>query len=650
MRKYFSKAVYLNTLRRFWAGALLIVLFFVMMAIGYGQMIAGDLLVNHEGSSDIAAVRNRAGAELLQDYLLASGIFLAFAGVFCSILLFAYLHNKRAPVMLHALPVRREAHFCSVFLAGLTLLWGGALFGTIAFAVTQAGYGVFFGASVGWFLLMMLLCSLIAFSMTTLAAFLTGSSVGQFLLTALLAGLPLLLELFFNQLCASYLFGYSGATLSLNKMLHPIYLFGILAADAPSWLAGYYSDGISASQVGSIFMLFGYCLIAIALSLLLYRKRRLECAGDFVAVRGMRPVFRYGSAFFTAFLFGIYGQALHTYNNGPKMGWMVFGILGGAIGFFIAEMFIRKTVKVWRHWKGAVLFGACYAALVFSMMFDVFGYGSYVLPKDQVESIYLSEYGSLHESNLHGRLLPILYQFTGDDMDAALALQEYIAKEGQRTTEEMNDFAESLQSQSTPIPAFPSAESDTRAEESESPFDKYHWHMFFLEATLTNGKTVTRQYDLTLPTDDPEWNARIDALDEAVKPQMIERLCNLGTVARRLDFTVWLSGNFDDMSTGKDRVEQFSLYGDDVAGFISALVSDNSPYWEYIYSDRNWSQRSYDFMRVDAELDDDGIGYTNDHIEMTVFADNENAIAWLREHGLLTQEMEAQLELLLQLD
>ncbi len=513
---------------------------------------------------------------------------------------------------------------------------------------------------------MMLLCSLIAFSMTTLAAFLTGSSVGQFLLTALLAGLPLLLELFFNQLCASYLFGYSGATLSLNKMLHPIYLFGILVADAPSWLARYYSDGISASQVGSIFMLFGYCLIAIALSLLLYRKRRLECAGDFVAVRGMRPVFRYGSAFLTAFLFGIYGQALHTYNNGPKMGWMVFGILGGAIGFFIAEMFIRKTVKVWRHWKGAVLFGACYAALVkgavlfgacyaalvFSMMFDVFGYGSYVLPKDRVESIYLSEYGFPHENTAYGNLTPTLYQFTGDGMDAALALQEYIAKEGKRTTEEMNDYADSLQSQSTPIPAFPSAESDTWAEESESPFDKYHWHMFFLEATLTNGKTVTRQYDLTLPTDDPEWSTRIDALDKATEPQRFERLRNLGTVARRLDFSVWLpdeeqtpknesqiSGN-TPRSAGSSMYHAFSLYGDDITGFINALVSDNEPYWEFMYSDVYLNS----FLQVHAILNN------AERVMIHVYPDNENAIAWLREHGLLTQEMEAQLELLLQLD
>ncbi len=639
MRKYYSKAVYLNTLRRFWAGALLIVLFFSMMAIDYGFGIETDLRNVYESSSDnIAMVRSRAGTDLLQDYLLASGIFLAFAGVFCSILLFAYLHNKRAPVMLHALPVRREAHFCSVFLAGLTLLWGGVLFGTIAFGVAQVGYGVFFGASIGWFLLMMLLCSLIAFSMTTLAAFLTGSSVGQFLLTALLAGLPLLLELFFNQLCASYLFGYSGATLSPNKMLHPIYLFGILAADAPSWLAGYYSDGISASQVGSIFLLFGYCLIAIALSLFLYRRRRLECAGEFVAVRGMRPAFRYGSAFLAAFLFGIYGQAMHTYNSGPKMGWMVFGILGGAIGFFVAEMFIRKTLKVWRHWKGAVLFGACYAALVFAMVFDVFGYGSYVLPEDRVESIYLSERGGIYRSDAYGKLSPIPYYFTGDDMDAALTLQEYIAKEGKRTTEEMNDYADSLQSQSTPIPAFPSAESIPRAwlEESESPFDKYQRRTFYLEAKLTNGSTLIRQYSLNLPTDDPDWNARIDALNEAAEPQMIERLRDLGTAAQRLDFSVWVPS--DD-----NWQEVFSLHRENLTGFINALISDNTPYWERSLYGDIFQRTDQQFMRIDAWLDLQSLSPINDRIEMLVYPDNENAIAWLREHGYLTQAMEESL-------
>ncbi|MDR1668943.1 MAG: hypothetical protein LBR76_03180 [Oscillospiraceae bacterium] len=656
MRKYFSKTVYLNTLRRFWAGALLIILFFTMLAIAYGQNIArqkqGYELERYYSTQAelLSHVRSEAGEAMLEaDFLLVTGGFVVFAGVFCSILLFSFLHNKRAPVMLHALPVRREAHFNSVFLAGLTLLWGPVLLGALMFAVTQAGYGVFYGASVGWYLLLTLLCSLVAFSMTTLAAFLTGSSVGQFILTALIAALPVLLELFFSLLCQSFLFGYNGTQTVLNHLLHPVFIFGLLALDAVTWLPGggaaqtTLTGGITAQQAGSLFLLFGYCLIAIAASLLLCRKRRLECAGEFVAVRGMRPVFRYGAAFLAAFLFGVYGYTFFVYGSGSELGFLWFGILGGAIGFFVAEMFIRKTLKVWRYWKGAALFGVCYTAVICAIMFDIFGYGSYVLPEGRVESIYLSEQGDRSYDPAYYLLTPIPYRFTGDDMQAALALQAYIAKEGERTTEEMNIVRQNWNA--SPVPSNPSPFM-TYAELTAEPEDRppYETWFFYMEAKLTNGKTVTRRYVMTLPAVSDEWHSRIEALNEAAKPQMTERLRNLPAAAQNMDAFVYLP----EESAGDSfrRYNAFTLYGDDLAGFAGALALDN-PYWER----GSEMYRPYEpaglpeFIEFEALLGGGEKNYVNT-IRGSVSIGDANAIAWLRENGYMTPVMEESFEAL----
>jgi hypothetical protein len=148
----------------------------------------------------------------------------------------------------------------------------------------------------------------------------------------------------------------------------------------------------------------------------------------------MRNVFRYGSAFFFAFIFG---QSVAVVAEESTM-LSGFSIFGGILGFFIAEMTIRKTIRVFRFFKGAILFTSIYLAVSLILIFDVFGYGSYVLPKDKVESIYLSEYSIPLEDTDAWKIKPLSYLFTGEKMDAALALQEYIAKEGKRSTREAN--------------------------------------------------------------------------------------------------------------------------------------------------------------------------------------------------------------------
>ena len=46
------------------------------------------------------------------------------AGVVCAMAVFSCLYSSRSACMMHALPVRREALFCSNYLAGLSFLLG----------------------------------------------------------------------------------------------------------------------------------------------------------------------------------------------------------------------------------------------------------------------------------------------------------------------------------------------------------------------------------------------------------------------------------------------------------------------------------------------------------------------------------------------
>jgi hypothetical protein len=623
MRKCFSKAIYLNTLRRYWVGGALLSVIFILVVLGYhsGNRFYTQEILGVMPQQDPVFNIGKALLDLTPGLALS----VAAAAVLCAVMVFSYLHNKRGAVMIHAVPVRREAHFVSSFLGGLTLLWGPVFLGAGGFAVVQASLGRFNAPSLGIMLMMLLLTSLGAYCLTVLAGFFTGSQLGQFSVLALILALPLMIEMFISQLAANYLFGYRGGFFPtwINYHLHPAAPLGKLFGRAEEWLprpAIEHAGGLTPGDAGQIAVLLTWCAVFIAGSLLLYRRRRLECAGDLIAVRGMRPFYRYGAAFLAAYIFGMFGSAFvgdALFGRGGGMGgsgWLPYSIVGGVIGCFLAEMFIRRTVKVWRYWKGALVFTGCYILVILSLMFDIYGYGSYVLPKDRVESVYLSREEIPWPGSAEWFVEPRTYMFSGDDMEAALALQELIAKEGRKTSREGMNW--------TPPQGH-------WTENTQFPFDM---HYFSLHATLTNGRVVERNYQLYVPRDDAAWNEAIGALDEAARPQSLERLRNIGAAAWRLDF--WTNYLYDREDFYASHTAG-SLRGRDKTDFIEALILDNDhaphPHWE-----NRW--RGYEpngMIQVEAIFGRQG------SIPIRVWQSDRNAIEWLIANNHLPEDWAA---------
>ena len=642
MRKCFSKQIYLTTLRRYWAGGALLAVLSVLLTLAYHSNVSNVRYgqFGYMAETDMVQKSWEAGQRLLQAFVPVASVFGACAAIACAALVFSYLHGKRGSVMLHALPIRRETHFVSVFLGGLTLLWVPAIICAAGFAVVQMSLGLFCGTSVILALMLLLLATLAAYSFTAFAGFLAGSTFGQISVAGLLLGLPPLIEMFFYQLCRNFLFGFSGFTVTVNEYIHPVSVFYKLASRVSLWLPGSEESGLTAGVAGWLVFLLGYCAVFIAASLLLYRRRHLECAGDFIAVRGMRPVFRYGSAFLATYLFGTIGSLFHGrsvffgsfYEGGVSGGWLLYSIVGGILGFFIAEGFIRKTVKVHRHWKGALLFTGCYLAVFFALFFDVFGYGGYVLPKDKVESVYLSHNSMPWEGSAEWEIKPIPYLFTGEDMDAALALQELIAREGKSVTAEWRAWTPDALGSPAPF-----APDDDKLYMEPPP---YQWRIFNLTATLTSGRTVVRNYQLYVPTGSAEWNAKIDALYEAAVPQRLEKLRNIGAAARRLEFTGYSWHHYSRDYRPLDR----TLYGRDIEAFIAELVKDNLEYtnwdssmpFEAVYYDQSGPTPLAEFLYIDAVIGEAEPRYHwANRISLVVRYSDDNALQWLMERNYL---------------
>ena len=130
-------------------------------------------------------------------------------------------------------------------------------------------------------------------------------------------------------------------------------------------------------------MVFALC------ALLVYRRRHIETAGDVVSVAVVRPVFRVGVAFCVGLFFGSFTAAFFGWENTTPV-LCVLVVLWSVVGWFAAEMLLRKSFRVFRRWKGAAAMACVMAVLCASFYFDWFGVENRVPAPDQVGSIEVS--------------------------------------------------------------------------------------------------------------------------------------------------------------------------------------------------------------------------------------------------------------------
>jgi ABC-2 type transport system permease protein len=133
-------------------------------------------------------------------------------------------------------------------------------------------------------------------------------------------------------------------------------------------------------------------VVLIFVALLFYRRRQMECAGDFIAVSWLRPVFKYLASICSALglAYIIIEASLNNSVVGSKAAALcaVLLCIGAAVGFYAAQMLLDKSLKVFRT-KAWGLLATCLAALLFvgACEFDLTGYERYVPDEDEIQSV-----------------------------------------------------------------------------------------------------------------------------------------------------------------------------------------------------------------------------------------------------------------------
>lgn len=325
---------------------------------------------------------------LLLNTGVRGGIFISFFfGLFFAMLAFSHLTQSRATNGFHALPVRRETIFLTAYLTGLFCQLSTILVTFLLGAAVSAPLHLSFWSVTGAAMGSAMLEAVFFYSFAAPVFYFVGN--------ILVPGMEYLLRNF----AGNFLYGYSGHTdVALGFLSPPLYMYPeVDIASIETCESGSYYVTAYALEHRSFMILAAYALAGLVIALialLLYRTRKSEMTGSTVAFPWATPIFKYGVAFCTAvslgqflyyFLFGQYRSS----GNDSLPGTILCMAAAGLVGYFVAEMLIKKSFRVFRTGaKGAAIVALALVLLGVAMSFDLTGYEKHVPDESEIESVF----------------------------------------------------------------------------------------------------------------------------------------------------------------------------------------------------------------------------------------------------------------------
>ena len=326
-------------------------------------------------------------------------------GLLTAQLLFGDLYDSRMCGGLHSLPLRREEIFGVHVLSGLLFsLVPTAIMTLVAmpmaanstviqgwqmpllwFAAANLEYLLFFGMAV-------FCCFLVGnrFSMAVIYGILNVWSMLTQVVVETLYG-PILPgvripEIWSRKACPWYSLSSTSLVIVQRKGND---LPGTLTVQPEAWV-----------QLG-IWAAVGLVLLGAAL--LLYRRRRLETAGEFLAVKPLKPVFLTVFALAAASCFDV---AIHMFGGGDisNTQTVLFCAAGLLVGWFVACMLTERTTRVFRRRNllgGGLLLVVLLGSLV-TVRADPLGIQSWVPQAEDVAWVRITDHFNSYAGYAHG--------------------------------------------------------------------------------------------------------------------------------------------------------------------------------------------------------------------------------------------------------
>ena len=506
-------------------------------------------------------------------------------------LLYGDLYNSRMCNAIHALPLRRESWFVTNLASGFSfslIPTAAALLFSLLMILLGAGrcdngllipVMVFIGANVQY---------IFFFGLATFCAFLVGKRFAMAVVYAIINFASMIAYWLVDTLYTPMLEGIH-TNIESFSWLSPVVRMCTYEYMDVEWIGNYSQRGIMHFVEG-----WGYIAICAAvgvallgLALVLYRRRKLECAGDFMAVRGMEPVFL---TVYTLVIGCVFQMIFGTF-TGNDIGFSLF--VGLFVGFFTGRMLIQRTVRVfqWKAWgKCGILIGIFLLTLLLTWL-DPLGLQKWMPEVGDVTSIRVNanhgNYGSNGET------------FTVEDTED---IEKILQVHGLLIENSEEDETVYL----TP----------TIVGEDPTPSENYSMPVS-LHYQLKNGRTVSRYYYVTVKSE----------AGQILRPYFASLSCVLGVEVDQMEDLVQKLGTIlvDGYRIALDDQERLQL--------LEAIAADCKAgtmvqIWAYRRAEGTEGSKTFSIEFTDRT------GFHFCYIDVTEYC--ENTVRFMEEHNIGT--------------
>ena len=343
--------------------------------------LVGGLLVMLTSISGLSGMT--AGRDLARSIPVLVPVNMIYAAI-CAQVLFGDLFRSRMCNALHAMPLRRECWFFTHVIAGV-------LFSLVPHGIATVCMALFLQEA--WFvaliwLLAMTLQYLFFFGLAVFCVFCVGNRVAQTAVYGILNFGAAICYWFLDTMYAPLLYGLRIPSEPFMGFCPVVQLCGVndlVRFERVQKNTYYYENSVwKYKGLGEGWDYLALCAVIgvalLGLALLLYRRRKLETAGNFIAVRPMEPIFQVVFTLCAGAVFAAVGQLF------DEDAYVVYLIVGLVLGWFVGQMLLRRTVKVfqWKTFVKLAIFALFMGATLAVTSWDPLGITTWVPEKDTV--------------------------------------------------------------------------------------------------------------------------------------------------------------------------------------------------------------------------------------------------------------------------
>lgn len=419
-KSYFNLTIFRNNVSRFWpiwAGYLFLLIMCGPFSLFMGN--ANKLFTNkNDFLQSLASTMN----------VMASPIIISIFVVLSAMAVFAYQYSQRSAFAIHALPIQRAGLFLTNYVSGLLFLIIPQFINYILISLITIGTDVkFVDNLLPWFASCVFV-TIFLYSIMVMFCMFSGNFFWPPILYLIFNLLYIAMKYMIFGLGHFLLYGIPAKEFWSSQkdfLLSPLYY--LIKSHSFSLVENMTSHLEIVVKTTSFYLPYTFATIAIiGFAFLLYKKRSLECVGNVLSYKSMRPPFLWLAS--TCFLvlsvellISIFFSAdLYLQDQSFRI-IFIFVLAFSVLVFFLTEMIIKKKFRIFSKSKAmeAFIFTALMLIALCAIRYDIFHLESKLPDLNNISSAtvnyyYKSTFTTKEEiafaRNLHSQLLQEKHQ------------------------------------------------------------------------------------------------------------------------------------------------------------------------------------------------------------------------------------------------